>query len=199
MISNDSAADEFSTVDAVLACGGSTRRVDALALCWIKKEKQLRRLFCYLVYQAPYVSEKNRDDYIAVMALNKNLYAESFIRGFDALCPIPLRTTVGGGYDRYMADIDRIKRYRNKILHGQITGLNLTSRKLETDVTLLRQWVIIVAESCLATIGYDGVGRNTFRKARDATRFVVPNYPFTTVGTFDTWLRQYVTITATSV
>lgn len=42
---------EFATVEAIWHSGAETRRVDALLLCWIKYEKQLRRLFCFLVFQ----------------------------------------------------------------------------------------------------------------------------------------------------
>jgi hypothetical protein len=50
---------EFATIDALWASGAETRRVDSLLLSWIKYEKQLRRLFCFLVYQHPKVTDKN--------------------------------------------------------------------------------------------------------------------------------------------
>jgi hypothetical protein len=44
---------EFSTVQALWDSEAETRRVDALILSWTKYEKQLRRLFCFLVFQHP--------------------------------------------------------------------------------------------------------------------------------------------------
>lgn len=46
-----SVANEFRTVDIVLASDAETRGVDAFALSLIKAEKQARRLVTYLVYQ----------------------------------------------------------------------------------------------------------------------------------------------------
>ena len=164
--------------------------MDALALAWIKMEKQFRRLFCYLVFQSPDISDTNLDEYVAVLVANRNLYSDSFIRGFDALCPTSLRKLVGDGYDDYLREIERIKRYRNKLLHGQITGVKIKSPQLEKDIKLLRQWVCVVAESCSAAVGYDGFDRNTFRKAKSAERFVVAKYPFTNPRTFEKWLAD---------
>src|ERR1051326_5074316 len=44
---------EFSTVDVLLASNAETRGVDAFALTLIKAERQLRRVFTFLIYQQP--------------------------------------------------------------------------------------------------------------------------------------------------
>lgn len=58
---------EFATVEKLWRSTGETRRVDALLLSWIKREKQLWRLFCFLVYQHPMLTD---------MTINNALYPE---------------------------------------------------------------------------------------------------------------------------
>jgi hypothetical protein len=71
--------DEFATVTALWESHAVTRRVDALALSWIKYEKQLRRLFSFLVFRYPKVTEEELDTVIAAFAENRDLYPETFI------------------------------------------------------------------------------------------------------------------------
>lgn len=62
-------SEEFSTVAALWNSSGTTRRVDALVLSWVKYEKQLRRLFCFLVFQHPNITDGKIDGIIAVLAV----------------------------------------------------------------------------------------------------------------------------------
>ncbi len=182
--------DEFVTVDAVLVSGGQTSRVDAFILTWVKMEKQLRRLFCFLVFQHPNFSDKNIDAVIKVITDNTSLYYSSFIRCIDKLGPFCVRDLIGSKYDYLIAEIKRIQNYRNKILHGQITGQNITSRQLERDVTILRDWISLLASSSSSKLGYNGVGRNTFRKAKAALPILKDRYPFENVQQFKQWLSN---------
>lgn len=72
---------EFATVEALWLCAGTTRRVDALLLCWVKYEKQLRRLFSFLVYQHPQVTQATIESVVTALAGNDKLYPETFIKG----------------------------------------------------------------------------------------------------------------------
>ncbi len=51
--------EEFATVETVWHSTGKTRRVDALMLSWVKYEKELRRLFCFFVFQHPKIDADN--------------------------------------------------------------------------------------------------------------------------------------------
>lgn len=186
----DALAAEFVTLDAVLTSEGITSRVDALILAWVKMEKQLRKLFCFLVYQHPTFGDNNIDQVIKVIAENKNLYYHSFIKCIDNLGPLCVRDVVGPEYDRYLNEIKRIHEHRNKLLHGQITGKGLTRRQLEKDISLLRQWISLLAASGQRAFGYDGVGRNTFRKAKAMLPAPNRQYPFSTVQEFRQWLSK---------
>jgi hypothetical protein len=113
---------------------------------------------------------------------------DGFVRGIDVLSTRSLREIVGSEYDGFMGDIERIRIYRNKLMHGQITGQKISSRQLEKDIRRLEAWITAVARGCNAAFGYDGLARNTFRKARAADTRLVTSYPFSTVSTFGKWL-----------
>lgn len=59
--------------------------MDALILSWVKYEKQLRRLFCFLVFEHPKITEDQIDAIISVLAENKKLSPETFMWGIEAL------------------------------------------------------------------------------------------------------------------
>jgi hypothetical protein len=183
-------AEEMATVDAVLASGATTRRTDAFVLTWVKMEKQLRRLFSFIVYQNPAFSKSDENALVKVFVDNNHLYADSFIKCINALGTKTVADLVGQDYAHYQTEIKRIKKYRNKILHGQITGENLQSPQLEKDIKLLRKWIEDLAEGGVNSFGYDGIARNTFRKAKAVSAIASIQYPFSTVDAFKKWLRK---------
>jgi hypothetical protein len=155
--------EEFATVDLLLPSKTLTGRTDAFILAWVKVEKQIRRIFTYLVYQFPVFSSK--DDIIKIITSNNRLYFDNFVTGFNAIYPSAFDQIVGPRYAKFMKEFARIKKYRNKILHGQLTGLALDSKQLSTEVEFMREWVSLVAEKMNAEIGYDGVEPKAFRKS----------------------------------
>ena len=132
---------EFATVEAIWNTVGETRRVDALVLSWVKYEKQLRRLFSFFVFQHPEITPSKLDAVITTFAENRNLYPETFISGIDALGVTPLPELLGPSYPQLWAEIKRIQKYRNKIMHGQHTGQGITSAQLERDVIHIIGWI----------------------------------------------------------
>jgi hypothetical protein len=184
----DCLKEEFATVKAVWDSGASTSRVDALLLSWIKYEKQLRRLFCYLLYQHGAISEKQIDDITSAIASNNNLYPPTFIAGIEALGAKPLRTLLDGRYNQLFGPIKLIKKYRNKLMHGQITGKKISSQQLERDVLSIIAWVSALAEAAENEFGYDGIKRNTFRMAKAKSAAAIQNYPFQTLEELKQWV-----------
>jgi hypothetical protein len=180
---------EFATVEALWQSGAETRRVDSLLLSWVKYEKQLRRLFCFLVYQHPSVTAFTINAMITTMAQKNNLYPHAFIKGIKALGVTPVPNLVGTNYAALAADIARIKGYRNKLMHGQATGLSVQSAQLERDVRSLVEWVAALALGANTAFGYDGLRRKTFREAKAAANIAVTNFPFTSNASFGTWLQ----------
>jgi hypothetical protein len=180
--------EEFETVQILWTSEARTRRVDALALSWIKYEKQLRRLFSFFVFQHPKISKGQLDAVISVFADSRNLYPETFIAGIKELGVTPIQDLMGDSYRRLWPELKRIKRYRNKILHGQNTGENIKSTALERDVVLLVDWISSLANVSRAAFGYDGLKRNTFSAAKAASLTAKNPYPFSTPSELKDWL-----------
>jgi len=179
---------EFFTVHALWQLTAPTRGVDMLLLSWIKYEKQLRRLFCYLIFQHPNIKEAVLTEAIAVLVSNRLLTPETFTRGIAALGVPAVPDLVGPRYAVLEPQMLRIKRYRNKIAHGQVSGQGITSRQLERDVLWILDWMECLAVGASAAVGYDGIGRNTFRRAKASPKIVVNAYPFSTPAELKTWL-----------
>ena len=160
-----SVTDEFATVDILVKSVTTTGRTDAFVISWVKIEKQARRIFSYLVYQFPAFTKLDTKDIESTISSKRNLYLETFIRGFDRLYPTSFSDIVGAAdYTTFITELNRIKQYRNKILHGQPTGLRLTSDQLTKEIMLMKDWCSLVAEKMDGEIGFDGLTRYSFRK-----------------------------------
>lgn len=182
---------EFATVEALWHSSAKTRRVDSLMLSWVKYEKQLRRLFCFFVFQHPALS-KQRDQVIAVLAENRNLYPETFIAGIEGLRLTSVPDLLAERYGQLWREISRIKKYRNKLMHGQITGQNIQSRQLERDVLWIIDWIGSLATAAESAFGYDGLQRNTYIVARSTAKIAAVNFPFNTPEELNAWLSKLV-------
>ncbi|MBI5463046.1 MAG: hypothetical protein HY941_12745 [Gammaproteobacteria bacterium] len=180
---------EFATVEALWHSGAETRRVDSFLLSWVKYEKQLRRLFCFLVYQHPNITSKTINSVIGILAQSNNLYPDTFIRGIAALGVTPVPTLIGQRHQQLESEIARIKKYRNKLMHGQASGFSIQSAQLERDVKHIIEWIEALAIGADATFGYDGLRRNTFREAKANVNIAVAAFPFNTNAAFGKWLR----------
>lgn len=184
---------EFATVKAIWHSTSETRGVDALVLSWIKYEKQLRRLFCFLIFQHPKISADQINEVIAILAENRNLYPETFIAGIKALGVTSVPKLLGERYVQLSREIGRIKKYRDKLIHGQVSGQGITSVQLERDILWIVEWIACLADAAEYAFGYDGLRRNTYRTARSTAKIAVANYPFTTPTELKAWLSMLVT------
>lgn len=180
--------EEFVTIELIYRSVGKTRRVDAMLLTWIKYEKQLRKLFCFLVYQHPNIDRANSTEIMDAMAGNRNLNPASLQDCIAALGVTPVPTLVGNDHAALKAELDRIKKYRNKLMHGQISGQSIQSAQLERDIGWIIKWMTALADGADEAFGYDGLRRNTFTNAKKAN-VVVQKFPFKDGKTFDKWLR----------
>lgn len=179
---------EFDTVEAVWSSNGETRRVDALMLSWTKYEKQLRRLFSFSIFQHPNTTAASLESVISVFAANRNLNPETLISGIESLGVAPLSKLLGKSYKPLWAEIKRIKKYRNKIMHGQHTGQGVKSPQLEQDVIHIINWVSAVAQSAEAEFGYDGLKRKTYVPAKSRAKVHAKSCPFSTPEKLQLWL-----------
>ena len=180
---------EFATVESLWRSCATTRRTDALLLSWVKYEKQLRRLFCFLVFQHPRITRGTIDEVISTMAKNSKLSPETFLKGIENLGVASVASLLGVTHDRLWPEIKRIKNIRNKLMHGQITGQSVRSTQLERDVLILIEWINSLADAADSAYGYDGLKRNTFSVAKSAKVVPVAAYPFRDVAAFKSWLK----------
>jgi hypothetical protein len=170
-------AAEFATVDAVLQCGAATCGVDAFALSVIKAERQMRKLFTFLVFQAPAFGSADVPDLRKALSDNGRVYFDGFIKGWDALYPRPVSSLVGQEYQRLSSQLYEATRHRNKIFHGQLTNEKLSTPELLDYVSDIRTWCLKLAQGAESEVGYDGFGRNSFRKSETpdlGSRFLKP-------------------------
>lgn len=181
--------EEFATVEALWQSTGRTRRVDALVISWVKYEKQLRRLFSFFVFQHEKITEATLDGVVSAFVSNNNLYPETFIRAIEALGITPVPKLLGKDHASLWAEITRIKKYRNKIMHGQLTGQSISSIQLERDVIHIINWMSALAESADAAYGYEGLRRGAYRIAKSTAKIPVQMYPFGNATQLAAWLK----------
>jgi len=156
--------EEFAAVELLLNSKHETRGVDAFALSLIKAERQMRRLVTYLVYQSPCFASGDAKRLRDTLQESRNVYFDGLEHGFDALYRRSVRDLVGRDYDTLKGRLRTAGRYRNKIFHGQLTAEYLSRDDLLGYVRDIRKWCETLATAAAAEIGYDGFGRNSFRK-----------------------------------
>lgn len=156
--------NEFATVDAVLASNAETHGVDAFALSLIKAERQIRKLFTYMIYQSDAFSSSDIAALRNALA-NRRVYFRDFVLAWDKLYSVPLKDIVGQDYGRLYGVMEEAIQIRNKIFHGQLTTRYLSREELIGFVEQIRCWCRAVAAGSLLEMGYDGFGRNSFRKS----------------------------------
>jgi len=161
-----SCSAEFKTVDLVLGLKAETSGVDAFALSLIKAERQIRKLFTYLVFQSPaFLTTADILCLIKTLAADRYVYFNGVVTGFDALSPTPVKELIGPEYGRLWARFCEFARFRNKIFHGQLTGEDLTTVELRTNVDDIKLWCRLLAKRATCELGYDGFARDSFRKS----------------------------------
>ncbi|HWP93382.1 MAG TPA: hypothetical protein VNN20_14405 [Thermodesulfobacteriota bacterium] len=122
----------------------------------------------------------------------RNLYPETFIAGIKALGVTTVPELLDERHAKLWAEICRIKKYRNKLIHGQITGQGISSAQLEQDTLWIIEWISCLAQAAENTFGYDGLKRNTYRNAKSISKINVERYPFSTAEEFKQWLSRLV-------
>jgi hypothetical protein len=183
--------EEFKTVDAVIASKADTYSVDAFALSLIKSERQARKLFTHLVYQYPVFTRADVPTLRATLEANRRVYFAGVIAGFDALYPQSIETLVGREYRRLKPRLDEASGHRNKIFHGQLTAQSLSRQDLLSFVSDIRTWCGELARGALREFGYDGFGRNSFKKSAIPDVWRRFKVELKNVGDYEAFIRQH--------
>ena len=148
---------EFEAVSTLLDSQCKTKTVDALILCLVKYEKQLRRLYFFLALE---FSNLSGDEIVNAIQEDRHLYAGNFMEGIKLLSGCEISNIVG---DKFKSLIDRmikVECYRNKLVHGQLTGKSLDSSALEILVKDVINWVDALAAGAKAKFNFDGVDKD---------------------------------------
>lgn len=157
---------EFETVALLERSKAETRAVDAFALSFIKSERQLRRLFTYLVYQYPCFSYADANRLREILAASRRVFADGFVTGFDAIYPNPIASLIGPKYVALQKSMTEATAARHKIFHGQLTGGGLSREALWAQVADIKEWCRLLSSAAKKEIGYDGFARDSFRKSQ---------------------------------
>jgi hypothetical protein len=184
-------AQEFETVDLILASNAETRAVDGFALSLIKCERQMRRLLTHLIFQYPCFGFADIPALRSSLSSNRKVYFEGFVRGFDTIYPRSIRDLVGQDYGRLRPRLDEAIDHRNKIFHGQLTSKSLTREDLFEYVSDIRSWCKALADAALAEIGYDGFVRDSFRKSEGTRLWERYKFQLTDVNTYAQFIQQH--------
>lgn len=156
---------EFKTVEILLKSDFETRAIDAFSISLIKVERQIRRIFTFLIYQSDSYKKGDGIRLRKILADNKKIYLKHFIKGIDTVYPKTVEQIYGNKYSQDLKMIEEITKDRNKIFHGQVTDKRLSRKDLIDRVKLMEKWCENMAQKFLIEIGYDGFGRNAYRKS----------------------------------
>jgi hypothetical protein len=173
---------EFAAIELLVGSPLETRGVDAFALCIIKMERQLRRLFTFSVFQYPGFTYGSVPDMKAALAAERNIYFEGFIEGFETIHPVSISHLIGEAYSRLQPVLSVVTTHRNKIFHGQLTGQELSRDDLLAYVDTIGDWCRLLGGGARRYFGYEGFD-NSFQKASDKS--FVSHYKITLSGMED--------------
>jgi len=180
--------EEFNTVDSLLKSKFETRAVDAFAISLIKVERQIRRIFTFLIYQNESYGRGDGVKLREVLANNDKIYFKHFIKGVDKCYTKTVEQVYG---EDYAIDFDRmneITKDRNKIFHGQVTNKKLSREHLIKNIGQMKKWCSNLGYKFSIEIGYDGFERNAYKKSK--TRIMLTNSSdFNTFDKYSNFLK----------
>ncbi|MBL0056739.1 MAG: hypothetical protein IPP31_11280 [Chitinophagaceae bacterium] len=182
--------EQFASVDLIINTNFETRGVDAFALSLIKAEKQIRRIFTFLIFQNPTYSLSDLRQLRTTLANNRRVYFQGFIAGINLILPRDLQTIYGADY---IIDLNKFLLYtqdRNKIFHGQITDAGLSRADLMARVDDIKKWCKHLGTEVQKEIGYDGFSQSYIKTA---TPLALNNLNrFDTIVNYEQFLRTEV-------
>jgi hypothetical protein len=147
---------EFAVVERLIGDGFPTAGVDALALAVIKSERQMRRLMTYSVFQSKTFERESIGELRKILAARSRIYFGGLRRGFEMLSGVAIADAFGEQAGDYETDIERVRKYRNKLFHGQLTEDFLDFSQLSELARNLSSSSKLIGDMCEAKIGYKG-------------------------------------------
>lgn len=162
-------SEEFKTVDLILESDSVTKYIDSFCLSLIKSEKQVRKIFTYLIFQHPNLTKSDIVELRKALADNKGVYFRHFILGINNIYAKPFAEIYGENFDSDFTFInDEFKKIRDKVFHGQITEEGKDEKDLSDAIEKIREWSLQVNNNFQNEIGFGGFERNSFQKRGEA-------------------------------
>ncbi len=155
---------EFEVIDLILRSQLPTCFVDAFSLSVIKMERQIRKIFTYLVFQSRAFDYKDVGALRAVLGSSRSAYFNGFEQGINALYHRSVEKMIGPEYASLSLAVNDAIAVRNKVFHGQLTDRCLQHEALGELCSALRQWCFSLANGASEEVGFDGFERPSFRK-----------------------------------
>lgn len=181
---------EFKSVNLLLDSDIETRGVDAFAISVIKAERQIRKIFTHLIYQSPSFQASDISKLINLLANNKKVYFEGFIKGFNEIFPKSLQDLYGATYDNDLKELRDAIKIRNKIFHGPLTGKNLSRTELENQIGNVRNWCKTLANALKKNFGFDGFMRDSFQKSKVKDNFSALKVNISTLDEYADFMKN---------
>jgi hypothetical protein len=180
---------EFGTVELLLNSKFETKGVDAFTISLLKSERQIRKIFTFLIFQNERFSRADVLKLKEILSLNSDMYFENFIRGIDDIYLKRVEDIYGNDYTEDFKELIKIsKEDRNKIFHGQLTNKCLTRPEILTKIEKIKKWSKRIAENFDEEVGYDGFGRNSYRKSERRIELRDPGR-FSTITDYEIFLK----------
>lgn len=186
-----SCKNAFAIIDAIRDDPNSrTQGVDAFSLALIRSERQIRRLFTNLVFQASAFEHKDIDGLKNTLTSRRHLYFRHFKMAFEELVGIPISDLVAN-YDRFSKQLEVAAGHRNKLFHGQLTGNSLTTSCLLSLEDDIRAWCYSLADNAHESFGYDGFsgGTSFIKNGRQEISDAIDK-KITSIETYDAFLER---------
>ncbi|RWH50054.1 hypothetical protein [Mesorhizobium sp.] len=149
--------DEFRPVDDILRSGHRTRGVDAFTLTYLRAERQIRKIFTHLIFQSEAFDHKNSQQLRQALHDAPDLSFKKLTDGIQRLANVTVAELVGAEYDRLFKVLQKAKRYRDKLFHGQLPDQYVSTEEFIQIERDIRTWCELLAAGALKHIGYDGI------------------------------------------
>lgn len=159
--------EEFSIVELILNSNSETKGVDAFALSLIKSERQIRKIFTYLIFQNTCFSKEDVKKLREILSSNHRVYFEHFIDMICEITGLKIEEIVGERHKLLLQELCLAKKYRDKIFHGQVTLEGLSQVELINKISSIKEWCKKLSDYFVDRYGYDGFARDSYQKNGD--------------------------------
>jgi len=150
----------------------------------------MRRLFTYVVFQSSCFDEKDVAELRDTLAQNGRIYFQHFGSGVDKLSNSSIAKMVGVEFATLDKTVQEVRRYRNKIFHGQLTREQLSATELAKLNKSVRKWCQLLSKGAQNALGYDGFERKSFRKGASNSLSNHVSQRISTLSDYKTFLEE---------